>query len=203
VYTKDFAEAHNLPPENISTDLSPGVDYMEMEVMPSGKDFAWTACMANMLIKKPHDVAMYGDYERDGTPSTFIHPLPKDRKLAHFIDLDRFKGSLKPTVSFYPGGRSGFRISSYAMYVEDVLPGYDYFSANNHCRGVSMHPQSFPHGYGFWIGKASVWGRYEMVYRQSGTPIPQGEDFDKSFFFVNIPHELISTIFDGVPLGGK
>jgi len=34
VYTKEFAKKYNLPIENISTDFSPGVDYMEMDVQP-------------------------------------------------------------------------------------------------------------------------------------------------------------------------
>lgn len=34
VYTEEFAQKHDLPKENISTDLSPGVDYMEMDVQP-------------------------------------------------------------------------------------------------------------------------------------------------------------------------
>ena len=43
VYTKEFAEKYNLPKENISTDLSPGVDYMEMDVQPYEESL--TACI--------------------------------------------------------------------------------------------------------------------------------------------------------------
>ena len=57
VYTAEFAKVHSLPPENISTDLSPGVDYMEMDVQPYGNGA--TACLVNILIKQPNDVAAY------------------------------------------------------------------------------------------------------------------------------------------------
>lgn len=208
VYTRDFAQAYNLPPENISTDFSPGVDYMEMEVMPYGN--GGTACLANMLVKKPHDIALYAPYNNDGTISSYIPPLPQDRKLTHFIDLQKYKSALKPLSSFMDGSRdytkekTGYRGSTISMYAEDVLPGYDYIAANANCTNISRHALYYPGGYAFWINKASVWGRYEMLHRNADAPdTPKGLDFDRSFFSINIPHELISTIFDGVVIGGK
>ncbi|MDD9899350.1 MAG: hypothetical protein OXT65_00025 [Alphaproteobacteria bacterium] len=203
VYAKDFAEKHSLPLENISTDLSPGVDYMEMETMPFGKDWASTACMVNMLVKKPHDVALYNTNYR-------VMPLPEKRKLLHLLDLEKHRNALKATIAIqaasrdYVSDKRGYRKSTFAMYAEDVLPGYDYISADMGCRHISLHPQYFPGGFAFWMNKASVWGRYEMQHRNAFAPdTPKGKDFDRSHFFINVPHELISTVFDGVPIGGK
>ncbi|HPD82231.1 MAG: hypothetical protein R3D88_08350 [Alphaproteobacteria bacterium] len=200
VYTKEFAKAHDLPPENISTDLSPGVDYMEMDVQPYGN--GGVACLVNMLVKKPHDIAFYPRH---------IPPLPEDRKLMHLIDLDHLKEKIKGTGAFSSASRdykiekSGYERSTIAMYVEDALPGYDYISANQYCRDVSMHPQYFPDGYAFWINRASIWGKYEQRFKHMedyGRP-KSDEDFQKSHFFISIPRELISTIFKDVPLGGQ
>lgn len=204
VYTKDFAAAHNLPAENVSTDFSPGVDYMEMETLRYGKDEAATACLVKMLIKKPHDASL----SRGGT---YLVPLPKDRKMAHLINLDRYKEKLKPTATFssisrdYLTNRRGYRASTFAMYAEDVLSGYDYVSANVNCRNISMNSQYYPDGYAFWVMKASVWGRYENRYRNMDAPgRPKGDkEFDRSHFSINIPKELVSAIFDGVLIGGR
>lgn len=203
VYTKEFADAHNLPPENISTDLSPGVDYMEMDVQPFGVA-GGIACMVNMLVKKPHDIALYGD-------GSHLMPFPEKRKLTHLIDLDQYKSKLKPLISFNAASRdykietSGFRSSTFAMYAEDVLPGYDYIAANAKCRNISMSPQYFPDGYAFWVSKASVWGKYKNLYQRLEDPgRPRSDkDFYNSHLFINIPHELVSTIFKDVPVGGR
>jgi hypothetical protein len=131
VYTKEFAEAQNLPPENISTDLSPGVDYMEMDVQLYGN--GGTACLVNMLVKKPHDIALYNLGNRG------LVTLPEDRKLAHLIDLQSHKDKLKATTTFNMASRDyylkkrGYRQTTFSMYVEDVLDGYDYILANAQC----------------------------------------------------------------------
>ena len=201
VYTKDFAIAHNLPLENVSNDLSSGVDYMEMDVMPYGS--GGTACLVNMLVKKPHDIGIFG---KDGHQVN----LPKDRKLVHLIDLEMYKNKLRPIASFESGSRDytketrGYKITTFALYAENVLSGYDYVSANANCTNISRHSQYFPDGYAFWIMKASVWGVHERKYRNLDDPgRPRGRDFDRSFFSINVPHELISAIFDGVSIGGK
>jgi hypothetical protein len=201
VYTKEFAEAHNLPPENISGDLSPGIDYMEMDVLPRGD--GRTVCLANMLVKKPHDMALYPSGHNG------LSALPEDRKLIHLIDLDQYKDQLKPISSFnsasrdYLSDKRGFRLTTLALYAEDILPGYDYISADAVCRYVSLHPQYFPDGHAFWISKASVWGRYEMLHRDyDDSETPKGQDFHDSHFFINIPQELVSAIFKDVPIGG-
>lgn len=204
VYTKEFAEKYNLPTENISTDLSSGVNYMEIDVQPYGTDLAGTACLVNMLIKKPHDVSFL-KWTYDGLPN-----LPKDRKLLHLVDLDQYQHKLKSIGSFSSASRDhlpdkrGYRQSTFAIYAENVLPGYDYISANKHCRNISMHPQSFPDGYAFWVNKASVWGRYEPRFKHMDEPgRPHGKEFFESHFFINIPRELISEIFKDVPVGGQ
>lgn len=199
VYTKEFAKVHNLLPENISKDLSPGVDYMEMDVQPYGD--GGTACLVNMLVKKPHDIALYPR----GIPT-----LPDDRKLIHLIDIDHLKAKIKGTASFSSASRNykiekrGYEGSTIAMYIEDALPGYDYLSANKYCRHISMNPKYFPDGYAFWVNKASVWGLYHYIYYNMDMHgRPKGQDFYNSHFFINIPHELISNIFQNVPIGGR
>jgi len=203
VYTEEFAKARDLPLDNVSEDLSPGVDYMEMDVQPYGHELKGTACLVNMLIKKPHDVALYSAKKHTAR-------LPENRKLLHLIDLDSNKVELKPLDTFESSARAwnndneGYRASTLALYSEDVLPGYDYFTANKKCRDVSMHPQYYPDGYAFWVNKASVWGRYESRFihlHQTGRP--RGEEFFNSHFFINIPHELISNVFHDIPKGGK
>jgi hypothetical protein len=202
VYSEAFAHEHNLPLENVSTDLSSGVDYMEMDVQPYGN--GGIACLVNMLVKKPHDIALYSDDKK-------LEKLPNDRRLLHLIDVDKYRDQQKPLRSFWSASRnyrtekSGYSGTTFGSYIEDVLPSYDYMSAKKHCRDVSMHPTSyFPGNYAFWVGKASVWGRYERNFKHMDDPDrPKGQDFYNSHFFINIPHELISKIFKDVPIGGQ
>lgn len=95
VYTKEFAQAHNLPPAHISTDLSPGVAYMEMDVQPYANGL--TACLVNMLIEKPNDVAVYNSYGKEWPWSGVLHAR---RKLTHFIDLEEYKNNLRRITTF-------------------------------------------------------------------------------------------------------
>lgn len=201
VYTREFAKENALPPENISTDMSPGVEYMEMDVQQYTTNSS-KACLVNMLVRKPHDIALYAS---DSNPA-----YDKNRKLGHFLNLKIKHSDLRSVASFssasrnYVTDRRGFRASTYASVAEDVLPGYDFFSANANCRDVSMHPQYYPDGYAFWISKSSVWGRYNMLHRNLDAPdTPKGMEFDRSHFFINIPGELISATFKDVPIGGQ
>jgi hypothetical protein len=67
-----------------------------------------------------------------------------------------------------------------------------------------MNPKYFPDEYALWVNKASVWGKYKTLYDNYDNPSrPKEMDYYKSLFFINIPHELISTIFKDVPLGGR
>ncbi len=202
VYTRDFAEKYNLPLENVSSDLTPGIDYMEMDVQPYGSN--GVACLANMLIRKSHDFAFFNMGQSQAIP------LPGDRKLSHWIDLFQYTNKLQATTAFnfnsrdYLTNKRGFRQSAFAMYAEDVLPGYDFVTANAACRGMSMRPDYFPDGFAFWIAKASVWGKFETPYTNSKDPRrPKGDEFFDSHLFINIPHELVSAIFKDVPIGGR
>lgn len=201
VYTQEFAKKYALPSENISTDMSPGVDYMEMDVQQYTTNSS-KACLVNMLVRKPHDIALYSF---DRNPA-----YDKNRKLSHLLELNVKHADLKSIASFssasrdYMTDKRGFRASTYASVAEDVLPGYDFFSANANCRDVSLHPQYYPDGYAFWISKASVWGRYDMLHRNLDAPdTPKGMEFERSHFFINIPGELITVIFKDVPIGGR
>ena len=180
VYTEEFAKAHDLPPENISTDLSPGVDYMEMDVQPYAEGL--TACLVNMLIKKPNDVAVYpGSLARN-----WEEALHARRKLLHFIDLDARKDKLREIASFgltsrndtYDPKRSYTTGSSFAFYGEQILEGYDYITANADCYHLISKEKLFPGGFAFTYAKASVWGRDEMRYTRLENPQrPKGKDF--------------------------
>lgn len=202
VYTNEFAKKYNLSRENISYDLSPGIDYMEMDVQNYGT--GTVACLVNILVKKPHDISFVNLGEAK------VIEFPQNRKVANFIDLNELDASLKATTVFHSASRDyqlekrGFRASTFAMYSENVLSGYDYITANQQCRLVSLHPEYFPNGYALWVGKASVWGRYETPYgSDSSSQKPRGDDFYNSHFFINIPHELISKIFQDVTIGRK
>lgn len=202
VYTEKFAKKHNLPLENVSTDLSPSVDYMEMDVQPYGN--GGTACLVNMLIKKPNDVALY--YAGDA----YIPWLPDDRTLLHLIDINKSKDQQRGMSTFNTVSRNlsqitkGYRVTVFSLVIENALPGYDYITANAGCRNISMYPQFFPDKHAFWVNKASIWGKYETPYRSSKNPRrPKGQDFYNSHFFINIPKELIFNIFEDVPVGGQ
>lgn len=205
VYSQAFAETYNLPAENISNDLSPGIDYMEMDVLPYNEGRG-TACLVNMLVHKPHDIALYNLRDRR---YVWMPEFNEKRKLAHFIDLDLSPNQLKEITTFnavsrdYAFNKSGYRASTFAMYAENVLPGYDYISANALCREISSHAQYFPNGYALWFNQASVWGRYKTPYGNYDDPkTPKVKDFYNSHTFIKIPHELISEIFQNVPIGG-
>ncbi len=202
VYSKEFAQAHNLPAENVSTDLSPGVDYAEMEVVPYGK--GGIACLVGMLIKKPHDLSL-DDGEKQ------YSPLPRNKKFLRLIKLSKSASSFKPLITVHTGSRDfkvnkrGYRMSSAAEYLEDALPGYDYLSANANCTDISRHADSyFPKGYAFWVRKASIWGRYESRFENMNSPGYPSEDrqFGASFLSIDIPEELVSAIFENVSVGG-
>jgi hypothetical protein len=206
VYTEEFAKEHNLPPENISTDLSPGVDYMEMDVQPYGN--GGTACLVNMLIRKPNDVAVYNKGEEyQWGPELHAH-----RKLAHFIDLDAHKDKLRRITTFgfttrdnpYDPNRSYTIGSSFAFHAEYILDGYDYITANASCYHIVAYPKPFPDGWAFNYAKASVWGHHEASYKYMDQPgRPKGKDFYDSRISINIPRELISTVFKDMPIGGR
>lgn len=196
VYTAEFAKEHDLPLENVSTELSAGVDYMEMETFPLEEQML---CLTNMLVKKPHDIALY---DGPGTLTDFM----KERQMLRLIDIQehRYKQKAIPTFNMasrdFVYDKSGFRQSTMAMYAEDVLPGYDYFSANYQCMKISIEAKrgdtDFPDGFAFWVNKASVWGRYEMKHKIYTAPdTPKGMDFYKAHSFIPIPGVLLSEIF--------
>lgn len=206
VYTKDFAKAHNLPPENISRDLSPGVDYMEMDVQPYGN--GGVACLVNILIKKPNDVSFMSD---EAYP--WEMELHNRRRLAQFLELDSHKPQLKRIATFgltprntrYDAHKTYGIGSSFAFYAEDVLPGYDYITANADCYYILSNPDLFPDDWAFNVAKASEWGRYHYgLYESKSVKPPRDKKtFFYSRFSINIPHELIESVFEGMPIGGR
>jgi len=207
VYTEAFAKNHDLPLENISTDLSSGVDYMEMDVQPYGN--GGTACLVNMLIKRPNDVAVFNGFGKEWDWSSELHDR---RRLSHFIDLDKHKGKIQRITTFglsprnmkYDPKKSYGMGSAFAYYAEDILAGYDYITANAGCYHLLSDTTRFPGGWAFDIAKASVWGRYKSNYGHVDSPyIPKKERFFNSLFQINIPHELISTVFRDMPIGGR
>lgn len=206
VYTEAFANTHDLPPENISTDLSPGVDYMEMDVQPYGN--GGTACLVNMLIKKPNDVAVYniGDKYQWGPD------LHANRKLAHMIDLDAYKNKLQGITTFglaprnmqYDPKKTYGIGSSFAFYAEDILAGYDFITADAGCYYILSDPSRFPDKWAFNYAKASVWGRYKpYAMTVKNWKMPKDKEFFDSRLSINIPRELISNVFKDMPIGGR
>jgi len=196
VYTAEFAEKHNLPPENITTNLSEGIAYMEMETLPRMVRQPHTMCMVNMLVQKPHDISMT---IKDG----LLPNILGDRKLLHLINIQSYKDQLKPISSIYASSydfkpeKRGFEGSTYAVYAENVLKYYDYFSASYGCKRIPLHHNYYPDGYGFRINKASVWGKYERKYSYIDQPgRPKGEDYYNSKFFIRIPEKIILNIFE-------
>lgn len=208
VYTKEFAKAHNLPPENVSRDLSAGVDYMEMDVQPYGN--GGVACLVNMLIKKPNDVAVFNLGNETYPWQAALH---ERRKLTHFIDLDAHKNKLKRITTFGLAPRhmqfdphKSYGIgSTIAFHAEDILDGYDYITADAHCYNILSDPSRFPDNWALDVAKASVWGRHHygnIGNVQWSRPASKKEYFD-SIFLINIPGELISTVFKDMPIGGR
>lgn len=202
VYTEAFAKEHNLPLKNVSEDLSPSIDYIEMDVQPYGK--GGTACLVNMLVKKPHDIALYNLGDRR------LEKLPMDRQLLQLIDIQKFKNELKATTTIHTASRdytprkSGYEATTFSMKAEDVLPNYDYISANAQCRIITRHPDYFPDQYALRALKASVWGKYRANFWNADNPArPKGTDYQKSLLFINIPQEIITNIFKDVPVGGQ
>lgn len=207
VYTKEFAEQHNLPAENISSDLSPGVDYMEMDVQPYGKGNV--GCFVNMLIKKPNDIAVYNARGKTGEWGPTYNT---QRKLIHFLDLDAHKKELNGIDTFglvprnakYDPEKSYSIGSSTGFYAENILDGYDYITVEAGCYSFLSDPSRFPDKWSFNYAKASIWGRNKMRYRNIDDPgHPQGKEFFDSRISIDIPSELISTIFKDMPVGGR
>ncbi len=210
VYSKDFALAYNLPLENVSKDLSPGIDYMEMDVQPFNQGKG-VMCIANMLVKKPHDMAFYN---LGGRTFKWDEPFHEQRKLLHLIDIEKFKPKIKRTTTMgggfrhakYKKGRGANIGNNNGFYAEDVLPGYDYISTGNSCYWILSSKRDFPDGHEFNIAKASVWGRYENRYGFSGngdTGRPKGKEFFDSRLRINLPKEIVQEIFYDMPIGGR
>jgi len=206
VYSEEFAKEYNLPPENISSDLSPGVDYMEMDVQPYAEN--GVACLVNMLIKKPNDVAVYNS----GSEFTWSTDLNANRTLLRWIDLDSNKDRLKLISTFglssrndtYDPKRSYSIGSTFAFYVSNVLNGYDYISANANCYHLISKDKLFPDGFAFNYAKGSIWGYDKPQYKSLNNPNrPTGESFFNSRIYINIPSELLLTVFEDMPVGGQ
>ena len=213
VYTKEFAEKYNLPKENISKDLSPGFDYMEMDVQPyalniepHGHDL--TACMVNMLVKRPNDIALYGG---GNMSDVWEIPFHNRRKMLQLIDLEEHKSQLREIGSFGLSDRNykydpkaGYSIgSSIAFYGGVVLDEYDYISANASCYYLISREELFPDGWTFNYAKASVWGKEKYRFKRGFDPRRlKGKDFFDSVSYINIPSELVSTIYKDMPMGG-
>ncbi|NCC03401.1 MAG: hypothetical protein EOM37_05055 [Proteobacteria bacterium] len=207
VYTESFAEKHNLPKENISTDLSSGVDYMEMDVQPYG--VGGVACMVNMLVQKPNDIAVYNL----GEESQWLRDFNKQRKVLHLLDLDEHKdnlssisslGNITPRDVTYNPHQGSTIGTTLAYHAEGLLEGYDYISADAGCRQIVMDKNQFPDGWAIVAAKASIWGRYKGLYLSLDTPNrPKGKEFFDSRILINIPHELITHVFEGMPIGGR
>lgn len=206
VYTEEFAKKYNLPLENISTDLSPGIDYMEMDVQPYADGL--TACIVNMLIKKPNDVAFYSGALAQNWEKEF-HAR---RKLLHLIDLEEHKDNLREIGTFgfttrdnpYDPKRSYTIGSSIAFYGGEILDGYDYISANASCYHMLAYPKAFPDGWAFNYAKASIWGREKYRFSSLDDPRrPSGKEYYESRISINLPKELVSAIMKDMPLGGR
>tara|TARA_B100001750_G_C15496812_1_gene594725 strand:- start:604 stop:1458 length:855 start_codon:yes stop_codon:yes gene_type:complete len=199
VYTKDFADAYNLPPENITDNLSNGVAYMEMETLQRTNDSI--ACVTNMLVERPNDISKWGrEHSR-------LKLLPEDRKLLHFIDIQKNGDDLKPLGSFSSIAHnddnslvSGFMGSSDGGYIENAIEGYDFFTIGGSCDATRRLPYYYPDGYTFYIYKASIWGLYKKKYTspdQRKSPEVQGL-IKNSHLIINIPEEIIESIFSGL-----
>lgn len=207
VYSAEFAKSHNLPPENISNDLSPGVDYMEMDVQPYADGL--TACIVNMLIKKPNDVAVYGGKSFAKNWEKEFH---RRRQLSHLLDLDQHKDNLQEIATFgfttrdnsFDESRSYSIGSSIAFYGGEALVGNDYISANASCYHMIAYPKAFPDGWAFNYAKASIWGRNEYRFKTGfDARRPEGKAFYDSRITINIPQELVLAIMKDMPMGGR
>lgn len=159
--------------------------------------------MVNMLVKKPHDISFYGSNNY-----SWADKFNENRKHIHLLDINTKEVLFKSASSFDIASRHkknrGFRRSSVAFYSENFLEGYDYVSAKAGCRKLSLEKQYFPHNFAWLVNKASVWGRYKKRYRNVEDPNrPQGQDFYDSHLSINIPSEIISTVFKDAPVGGQ
>ncbi len=159
VYSAEFAERHNLPKENISTDLSPGVDYMEMEVVPFGRDNIGTGCFVSFLMQQPHDIAVFSNTKNQ---QQFFS---ENKKVFRFFDLNNRRNDLLRSRSFSFISRDynydkdqGFFTTTLAFQKQNVLKNYDVFSVNAGCKTLSMNADSYyPDGYGFRAERASLY----------------------------------------------
>tara|TARA_B100001750_G_C15512730_1_gene604793 strand:+ start:2017 stop:2859 length:843 start_codon:yes stop_codon:yes gene_type:complete len=196
VYTKDFAEEYNLPPENITDNLSDGVAYMEMETLKRTNDTI--ACVTNMLVERPNDIAKWGrEHDR-------IKLLPEDRKLLHLVDIKKHQTELKPIGSFssianldYDSSTDGFLGSPNGGYAESVLIDYDYFTVSDSCDAARRLPNYYPDDYALYVSKASIWGLYDKKYKTlADTESPEVQKLiQNSYLTFTIPLELITKIY--------
>lgn len=200
VYTESFAKEYDLPLENVSHDLSEGVDYMEIDVQPLSEIFV--TCWVNMLVRKPHDIALYGPQENYS--AHLKRDLIKIEKIKVPREKIRSLNTFSKASRDYNNTTKGYRGSTTTFFVESINQKYDYFSSDIGCSNIAMHPKNFPDEYAFWVAKASVWGRHERNFDHiDDKGRPQGKDFFESHFFINVPEELISKIYKDVYVGGK
>jgi len=200
VYSEEFATKYDLPSENISTDFSAGVDYMEMEVLGYGN--GGVGCFVNMLVESPNDFAFYN--KTDEFP--WFKDFNNNRRLLHLIDIQGYADKVKRISTVGLTTRSGnqeydpsksYNIgNAIAFYAEDVLSGYDYISANAECRWILISNETPFDDWAFNIAEASIWGKYESNFDRSDDPgRPQKEDFFNSRIQIDINHELLKHIF--------
>lgn len=198
-YTAGFAEAHHLPPENISSDFNAGVAYMDMQVIPIYEG-SGPLCVVNMLVKKPHDIAYFPRWEI--TP--WAKAFNAHRKLTLYLtqpappevrELSSFEMATRDATEL----RKGYRQSTMAYYIPNYIEGYDYFSAILGCGFASL--RLLRDGYNvdafsFVVQRASVWGGDTQKYKYVGLlGNPPAKEYPRLFFHINIPKELIAHIF--------
>jgi hypothetical protein len=197
LYTSAFAEKYSLPADNISENLPLGVDYMEMDVEYfNGNN---KACMLNLLVKEPHDLAAYSNNNKT---HAWAKSFNNSRQLTHFvtkkIPLKQIQTVDTASVD-YDGKSRGFRATTTGFFGANYLPGYDYFSADMDCARQNSYLKENRYtieDFAVRLAKASIWGKYEPKLSPGDPDYPNGEAFVKSYVSISNPKEIIRFIYE-------
>lgn len=204
-YTESFANVYRLPSAGISKELSPAVDYMEMEALMGWKGNI--LCVTNMLVKQPNNLALYG--LGTSAPGPEYNTFNRNRKLLHFMDIEypvesfRVINTIYQSVQGYPkvGSTSSMVAAFYAKNPTtdaQPIPGYDYISTVNLCSSLTMDVQRYAKKYGLalQVNKASVWGKYTPKTANYMDPRhPKGKAFYDSLLYIKVPNSIIGALY--------
>ena len=204
VYSKEFAEKHNLQMDYVE-DLTPGMHVLEYQKVQHGDDPKKTKCFLNFLLDDQFDISEY--------PYSRLSQKVKDIAFKHFSERLQLRmkneetqitpdfSSIYPfqlSTSDYLWNESGTMMSADAIKAPEKFYNLNYYSVRGSCivlYKMSRYQFYYSIDIGFRARKAAIWGKYKSPFTDGYDPrIPSSEERMKTYYFFRIPDPLLLRI---------